>query len=679
MAITQAVKKKYPNLFSPITVKGHTFRNRIVAAPNSGGPNLFMATNDGLSGFTETAALYYAQAAKGGAALVNTGHLGVDKRYTLGANKERFDFFSDDLHHHVLPVLHMMTDLIHSYGAKASMELNHPGYRGTSVYGDKLLGTVDEVLKDGREVRAMNLQDMEEVAVLFANAAVIAKRGGFDMVNVHAGHGWLLSNFISPLTNPRTDEFGGCAENRAKFPLMVLKAIREAVGDKMLINFRFSVSDGAEGGITMEDSITMIKMFESYADIVHCSAGSVNDDVSMAFMFSSPYLKPGCDAYLAKAVKEQVSIPVETVSGINQPDVAEALIAKGTADFIATARSFIADPDWGIKALEGRDDDIRPCIKCLRCLEYATYNTGTSECTVNARRVLPREMPISELKARKKKVMVVGGGAAGMNAAHELGTKGHQVVLYEQRETLGGILDFADHISFKRDIKRYREYLKSQVGKNKNVTVKLGQKATAETVISEKADAVVLALGAKPFVPEIKGSDAPHVLHTSDLFGNEDQVGDKVVVIGGGSVGCEVTAYLKMLGKTVDIVEQEKRLIPNPGVMLIERGWTLFFMNRDYNDDIRSYDDTKISDRVKIHTSAQCLEITKDGVRIQEDGQEVFLQADTVVMATGLKVDKAMLEEFADTALEVVPVGDCLKVGDLQSASSSSYGASLQI
>jgi 2,4-dienoyl-CoA reductase-like NADH-dependent reductase (Old Yellow Enzyme family)/thioredoxin reductase len=675
----QEMKERYPNLFSPITIKGHTFRNRIVAAPNGGGPNLFMATNDGLSGFTETAALYYAQAAKGGAAVVNTGHLGVDMRYTLGSNKERFDFFSDNIHHHVLPVLHMMTDLIHSYGAKASIELNHPGYRGTSVYGDKLMGTIDEVLSDGREVKGMDLNDMEEVAEYYANAALIGKRGGFDLINIHAGHGWLLSNFISPLTNKRVDDYGGSAENRAKFPLMVLKRIREAIGEEMLITFRFSVSDAADGGINMEDSIAIIKMFEEYADIVHCSAGSVNDFLSMAFMFSNPHLKPGCDAYLAELVKKNVSIPVETVSGINNPELAEMYIASGMADLVATARSFIADEDWAIKAREGRPEDIRPCIKCLRCLEYATNHSGTSECTVNPKRVLPREMPKSEIAFQKKKVVVVGGGAAGMNTANELGLKGHEVILFEARNELGGVLDYADYMSNKRDIRRYREYLKTQVQKNENVMIKLGQKVTADMITKENADSVVLAIGAKPFIPEIKGVEANHVMHSSAMFGNEDKIGRKVVVIGGGNVGCEITSYLKTLGKSVDIVEIEDRLIPNPGVMEMERGFTLFFMNREYNDDMKTYSDTRISDKVSIYTGSRCLEILEKGVLIEKDGKQLLLEADSIIMATGLRKDTATLSEFNDTAIEVIRVGDCLKVGDLHNASSTSYGAALQI
>ena len=308
-------KNLYPNLFSPITIKGHYFKNRIVAAPNSGGPNLFMASGyEGFSTFTETAAHYYAGAARGGASTVNTGHLGVDPRFTLGSNKERFDFFSEDIHHHVLPVMHMMTDLIHAYGAKASIELNHPGYRGTAVYGDKLLGPCDHVLQDGREVFAMDEEEMNKVADYFANAALIGKRGGFDIVNVHSGHGWLIHNFISPIFNKRTDEYGGSAENRARFPLMILKRIRESVGDEMLINFRFSVSDIAKGGNTLEESIAIIKILEEYADIVHCSAGSVNDFLSMAFMFGSQFNNHGNEAYLANEVKKLVNLKVESAS-----------------------------------------------------------------------------------------------------------------------------------------------------------------------------------------------------------------------------------------------------------------------------------------------------------------------------------------------------------------------------
>ena len=238
---------KYPNLFSPITIRGKVLKNRIVASPHSGGPNLYRAGDNGLSSLTETAALYFANIARGGAAVVNTGHLGVDPRYTLGANAERFDFFSEAVHEHQLPVMHMMTDLIHAYGSLASIELNHPGHFGDPVGDYKLLGPVDVhdgdmiTLAGGKEVKGMDEEDMNRVADCFAQAALIGKRGGFDMVNVHAGHNWLLGEFFSPIENTRTDEYGGSVENRCKFPLMVLRRIREAVGDDMIISMRLSL------------------------------------------------------------------------------------------------------------------------------------------------------------------------------------------------------------------------------------------------------------------------------------------------------------------------------------------------------------------------------------------------------------------------------------------------------
>ena len=221
----QEMNQKYPHLFSPITIRGKVFKNRIVSSPHSGGPNLYRAGHGDFSSLTETAALYFGNIARGGAAVVNTGHLGVDPRYTLGANAERFDFFSGEaIHEHQLPVMHMMTDLIHAYGALASIELNHPGHFGDPVGDYKLLGPVDVsmegkiTLAGGKEVKGMDEEEMNRVADYFAQAALIGKRGGFDIVNVHAGHNWLLGEFFSPIENTRTDEYGGSVENRCRFP-----------------------------------------------------------------------------------------------------------------------------------------------------------------------------------------------------------------------------------------------------------------------------------------------------------------------------------------------------------------------------------------------------------------------------------------------------------------------------
>lgn len=670
------IKKPYPSLFSPIEINGHVLRNRIVAAPNSGGPNLYAPSGEEYSTFTETAAHYYASFARGGAALVNTGHLGVDPRFKLGNNEEQFDFYSEELHHHVLPVMHMMTDMIHAYGAKASMELNHGGHRATAVDGGDLLGPCDTVLENGRKVLAMDTEEMERVAQYFANAAKVGRRGGFDAINIHAGHGWLLSSFISPLTNKRTDEFGGSAKNRARFPKMVLKKVREAIGPDMLLIFRFSVSDLNPCGISMKDSIEMIESFGDYADIAHCSVGNLND-FSRTFMLPSKYSKPASEAYLAKAVKAEVEIFVEAVAGINEPDVADQLIANGSADLVSMARSFIADPNWAKKAQLGQAEEIRPCLKCLRCLEYAKPQSGISECTVNPRRVMPYPHKTDELKL--KRIAVIGGGPAGMLAAYELSVKGHDIDLYEASDRLGGLLKCAEYATFKRDLNRYKNYLVNQVESNNKIRVHLNTEATPVMVREQQFDAVVVAVGAKPFLPPIPGLKNAHVMLAHEVYGQEEKLGRNVAIIGGGAVGCELGIHLKSRVDQVHLIEAAEKLIPNHHGLVMERGFTLFFLEHELDMELRAQHEAELSQNVQIHTNSRCVEARQNQIMIQTGQAVQRLDCDTVILATGFRTGPEIKARYDDVANQVVYVGDCLQVGDIRNTSATAYGAALYL
>lgn len=672
---------KYPNLFKPLTIRGKTLKCRVVSSPHSGGPNLYQAGDQGYSNLTETAAGYFANLARGGAAIVNTGHLGVDPRYYLGSNREHFNFFTEDtIHEHQLPVMHQMTDLIHSFGSLASIELNHCGHFGTSVDGGPLLGPVDKVMPDGRIVKAMDEEEMNRVADYFANAAWIGKRGGFDIVNIHAGHNWLLAEFLSPIENTRTDQYGGNADNRARFPKMVLDRVRERVGEDMIISVRFSITEDAVGGRSEENSLRTIEILDETADIIHCSVGMIHNEFTEGHTYPMQYMERGCNAVYAREAKKHVKhARIETVGGINEPEMAEKFIAEGYADLVAMARSVIADPDWARKAKEGRAEDIRPCIRCLRCLNYARKpQTGTSVCTVNPRRILPHPLP-PVTSGIVKRVAVIGGGPAGMKAALEIGKNGHQVTLFEKEGRLGGRLSFADHMAFKEDIVRYRNYLIHQLEKLPNVTVRLHTAATA-ALLGDGWDAVIVAVGAIPFIPAIPGADGENVIHAGDIFGKEAELGNRIVIIGGGQVGCEESIHLHSMGKHVDVVEVSKELMPEGKDMPEERFWTMFFMEHEFDKKRRDLLNVPKNDRVRIHVSSRCVEISREGAWIEDsDGKRTFLEADTVILATGFRPDERAKAEFEHAALDVIAVGDCIKAGDLRQTSSTGLYASFQI
>lgn len=687
MQNNEKFQQAFPHLFSPITVNGKTIKNRMVSSPHSGGPNLYRAGSNGYTNFTETAAQYFGNIARGGAAIVNTGHLGVDPRYYLGNNCEMFNFFDPDrIHEHALPVMHLMSDMIKSYGALASFELNHCGPHGTPVdRNQKLLGPVDMIMPNGLEVKAMTEADMNEVADYFANAALLGKRGGFDMINIHAGHSWLLGCFFSPINNTRTDEYGGNWENRARFPKMVIERVRDAIGKDMLLEIRFSVNESIPGGITVDEAAKTIELLSPYVDIVQCSVGKIHNTLASGYLFPMPYMDHGCNAVWAKEMKERVGdkVIIETIGGVNEPEQADQFVREGYCDLVASARSFIADPNWAEKARRGHSEDIRPCIRCLRCLNYANPpQTGTSICSVNPRRIMPHPLEASEypeLNRKNKNVAVVGGGPAGMAAALELANKGHKVTLYERSGVLGGKLSFADHVEFKVDLKRYRNYLITQMEKNENINVVLHTDATPEFLADKGYEAVVVAIGAEKFLPPVPGVHGKNVIHALDMFGNEDKLGDKVVVIGGGFVGCEACVHLQTKGKFVDVVEMTDELMKESKDLEEERFFTLYYMNHEFDIHRRSFEDVKEIDRVKVHTSAKCVEITDKGVYIEEHGERRFLEADTVVMSTGFRPDKALAAAYRTVAQDVIVIGDAERVGDLRNASSSAYGASLRI
>lgn len=681
---------KYPHLFSPIVIRGQVIRNRIVSAPQSGGPALMEPDGKGFERFTPAAAHYYGCIARGGAGIVTTGECGVDPRYNVSTS--RFNFYDDS----TLPGMHMVTDSIHAFGAKAAIELSHagqyatPGGEGvTELLGPTartLVNTAhveDMVRRDGvrqeAHVREMTVQDMEDVANYFARAAWMSKRAGFDILCVHAGHGWLLSQFLSPHINKRTDEYGGCAENRVRFPIQVLRRIREVVGEEMIIELRFSTNEFVEDGSTKEEIIRMAKLMEPYIDILQCSVGVRTGMHSLSITHPTFYLKEACNSYMARELKQHLSIPVDAIGAIGDPAVAEQLLAEGTCDFIAMARGHLADPDWSNKAKEGRPEDIRPCIRCLRCLSKRPR--GESRCSVNPTHSWAfLEDGLVRPAASCKKVLVIGGGPSGMQAAIKAAERGHKVELYEQSGRLGGQLVHAAQVEFKDRLDMYLRWLICQVEKSENITVHLGEKATPETVSAIGADAVIVAVGASPVYPPIPGLESSIVMPAVEAIEQTDKVGKKVVILGGGSVGCEAAVHFAQTGREVTVVESEAILMAREADPHI-RFHTLLYFDHEYDRQTAQFDrPVPAPGKVKVMLESRCTEISESGLQVKDkEGNIHMLEADTVVLATGMRANVAERDRFLTSCATVIPIGDCLKATNVAEASRTGYFAALQI
>ena len=644
------MKNKYPHMFEPITIGGVTFKNRVWTAP-AGAPLLY-DTNEWPN---DHVIAYYANKAKGGAANITISAQNMDlfKPYdNVHAhenllNTEGHRFWSQ------------LTDAIHFYGAKASLELLGFEYHGYNHKGELVNYSVN-----GDRGPILTRDVMEQIAELHADVAEAALKCGFDMIFIHGGHGLILSQILSPLYNKREDEFGGSLENRAKFPIMVLDAIRRRVGRKLLIEYRISGSELIEGGFTEQDCIEYLKMIQDKIDIAHISAGSFFSDTEH-IMHPNNFLPTGVNTYLAEAIKKsgEIHIPVLTLGGYQQPEDIDKALAEGKADIVSMARGAIADCDLVNKSRTDKEDEIIPCIRCFHCLDYR--RAKTFGCSVNP--TVGRELRLKFLVppvGEKKRVVIVGGGPAGMEAAVTATKRGHEVILLEKADKLGGKLNFSTQVPFKRDLCKFMNYLIHMTEKS-GCEIRLNTEATPELVESLKPDVVLAAVGAKAFVPPIPGVEKKNVITAEEAYEKVrkgEELGQKIAVVGGGDVGSETACYLaKECGKDVSIFEMTDKLAAAsctiPRVALTK----------------------ELEQLAQIHLNATCTAIEDNGIRYKDEEGEHFEKADLIVLSAGMKPLNAEAESFRTIAEEFFAIGDCVTASNVRLAVRTGYDSAVQL
>jgi 2,4-dienoyl-CoA reductase (NADPH2) len=614
-------------LFEPIEIGGVRVKNRIVMPA---GETRFEAPDGSV---TDRLLEFYRERARGGVGLAIVGLAKIEGHFMggLAAHDDKY-----------IPDLAKVANIFHQHDVKCALQLGHPGRYEVSFDPSRqpvAPSPIPPPIFTKRVPKELTKQEILQIEEEFAQAAVRAKEAGFDAVELLSGAGYLIAQFFSPATNKRADEYGGSLENRARFAVEIIQRIKEKCGTSYPVLIRIAGDEFIEGGNTINEMKRIAKVLED--------AGIAAINV-MAGWHESPrplttMLVPrGGFAYLSAEIKKVVSVPVIIAHRINDPFTAEKILREGMADMVAMFRALLADPELPIKAKEERFDEIRICVACNQgCLDRV-FGGQPITCLVNP--TVGREAEFRNLKAeRRKKVVIVGGGPGGCMAAELLAKKGHEVVLFERTNMLGGQLNIA--------AKSPLAYEFAEVGKYfMNILPKLGVKiyynieADVSKVLAEKPDVVIVAVGASPLIPPIPGVES--AVTAFDVLMNKVEVGKRVVVIGGGGVGCNTAAKLADEGKDVTLVEMLPKIGQDIG---ITTRWTVLLYLRERG--------------VKILTNKRAVEIKRGALVIEDvqSGERDEIPCDTVILAVGTKPNDGLYDELVGKVPEVCKIGDCAK------------------
>ncbi len=658
----------YPHLLSPIQCGKFIFKNRMQSSNSlphfSQGPEKYPA---------DPTIAHFLGRAKSGAAFV-----------TLAGFEDSINApqFPDTLDMSHFPEFDLRDALCQNYMVEL-IEAMH--YEGTLVSGslfsanktfryenengqveiidanppiDMSLGATSMIIQQaGDEVSA---EDLVKIAKSYGQKTAFYKRLGFDAVTIHMSYrAQLPGQLLSPLSNKRTDEYGGSFENRCRFPLLMLEEVKKAAGSDMLVEIQFSAEE-PEGGYTVEEGLEFLKLAQPYVDIVQVRSAEGDPNHPIPFeLRHTPFLE------LAARIKAAgLDFLVSNVGGFFYPEEADRAIAEGKLDLVAMARAWISNPDYGQMLYEDRADDLVPCLRCNKCHGRGKHDIMTTVCSVNPKfgfEAVDRYLasPVTKVKD----IAIIGGGPGGMRTAIYLADRGHKVTIYEAEGELGGAIRHSDYIPFKWTLKDYKDYLIAQVAK-RDIKVLLNTRVTPD-MVAGRYDAVIAAVGAQPIIPNIPGVDSANVTVATDAIMHADKIGDQVVVIGGGEVGVETGMFFAQMGKEVTVVEMRDELAADTTVMhyrsMFQEAW----------ESIPTF-------HYVLNATAKA--ITPDHVTYTDkDGVDHDLPAQSVILSVGMRAKKDEALSFYGAGDHFYMVGDCYKPGTIQTTNRSAYVTAVKI
>lgn len=640
-------------LFTPAKIGTCEIPNRLIV------PAMVMnlCTEDGM--ITERYIKYIEEKAKGGWGMV------ITEDYAVNENAKGYKYIPGLYNDEQIEGNKKLTETIHKYDTKLFCQMYHPGRQSKHDVNGNVQPIAPSAMKDPFCMdlpREITVDEIHQIVKDFGSTARRAKEAGFDGVEIHAAHGYLISSFLSPFTNKRVDEYGGCFENRTRILDEIYACIRENVGKDFPVQVRISANEYLLGGRTEADTYELVRHLDELGvDAIHISNGMYASPITRQII-APMYTEHAFNMDTAEQVKKLVSCPVIVTNRINDPKMADTILEMGKADFIGMGRGSLADPHLPNKAKAGEFENIRYCIGCLQGCEAGLLAGTCATCLVNPRVAREYENPMDKTDSPKK-VMVVGGGPAGLIAAETAAKVGHDVTVYEATSHLGGQFRSAAYPPGKGELSTFTSSLRKSL-QDLGVPVKMETPVTEELLAAEKPDAVIIATGAKPLMPPIPGLDGANVVTAEDvLLGNVDVNYGPVVVCGGGEVGGETAHYLNQVCPDITLVEMRDDI-------LIDMFPLMKMQLVDYLRECR----------IKVLTNAKVASVTEDGVHyIDAEGNEQFLPAATVVSAFGYKAYNPLEEAAKKVCDNVQVVGCAVKAGNALTAIREGYEAALAL